>query len=144
MNYTILLIILGMAIVTYIPRMLPLVFMDTEKIPAWIQAILRNVPYAALGALIFPGIFTAHENIWFAVAGGVTAIVVAYLGANLIIVVLSSILVLSGLTIFFRITLFAQSPFLQGLGMELLTIKLASFTLSSAEEPTESSFPDAS
>lgn len=95
MNMTILLIIAGMAIVTYIPRMLPLVFLDANKIPPKLQAILRNVPYAALGALIFPGILTVHENIWFGIIGGITAIIVAYLGANLIIVVLSSIVVLS-------------------------------------------------
>ena len=95
MNMTILWIIAGMAIVTYIPRMLPLVFLDANKIPPKLQAILRNVPYAALGALIFPGILTVHENIWFGIIGGLTAIIVAYLGANLIIVVLSSIVVLS-------------------------------------------------
>ncbi len=91
---TMLLIIAGMTLVTYIPRMLPLVFMDIEKIPSWFQAILRNVPYAALGALIFPGILTVHENIWYGIIGGITAIAVAYLGANLIIVVMSSIAVL--------------------------------------------------
>lgn len=87
----ILLVIAGMAIVTYIPRMLPLVFMDVEKIPLWLQSILRNVPYAALGALIFPGVLTVNENIWFGIIGAATALIVALLGANLIIVVLSSI-----------------------------------------------------
>lgn len=91
---TILFIIAGMTLVTYIPRMLPLVFMDVEKIPGWFQAILRNVPYAALGALIFPGILTVHENIWYGIVGGLTAIFIAYLGANLIIVVMSSICIL--------------------------------------------------
>ncbi len=96
-----LLIIFGMALVTYIPRMLPLVFMDIEKVPDWFKAILRNVPYAALGALIFPGILTVHENIWFGIIGGITAIVVALLGANLILVVMSSIITLMVLSVFF-------------------------------------------
>ncbi|WP_332629370.1 AzlD domain-containing protein [Halalkalibacter flavus] len=94
MSMNMMLIISGMAIVTYIPRMLPLVFLDVERIPSWVQAILRNVPYAALGALIFPGILTINENIWYGVIGGITAIIIAYLGANLIIVVLSSIVAL--------------------------------------------------
>jgi branched-subunit amino acid transport protein len=98
---TMLFLIAGMALVTYIPRMLPLVFMDVEKIPEWFQAILRNVPYAALGALIFPGILTIHENIWYGIIGGITAIIIAYLGANLIIVVMSSIVVLMILSIIF-------------------------------------------
>ncbi|GAE35402.1 AzlD domain-containing protein [Halalkalibacter akibai] len=101
MNTTMLLIIFGMALVTYIPRMLPLVFMDIEKVPDWFKAILRNVPYAALGALIFPGILTVHENIWFGIIGGITAIVVALLGANLILVVMSSIITLMVLSVFF-------------------------------------------
>ncbi|MFC0469352.1 AzlD domain-containing protein [Halalkalibacter kiskunsagensis] len=100
MNMTNLLIIAGMALVTYIPRMLPLVFMNIEKIPAWFQAILRNVPYAALGALIFPGILSVHENIWYGIIGSITAIIVAYIGANLIVVVMSSIVVLMLLSIF--------------------------------------------
>jgi branched-subunit amino acid transport protein len=95
-----LLIIAGMALVTYIPRMLPLVFMDVEKIPTWFQAILRNVPYAALGALIFPGVLSVHENIWFGIIGSITAIIVAYIGVNLIVVVLSSIVVLMLLSVF--------------------------------------------
>jgi len=101
LNTTMLLIIFGMALVTYIPRMLPLVFMDIEKVPDWFKAILRNVPYAALGALIFPGILTVHENIWFGIIGGITAIVVALLGANLILVVMSSIITLMVLSVFF-------------------------------------------
>ncbi|TWI57197.1 AzlD domain-containing protein [Halalkalibacter nanhaiisediminis] len=100
MNMTMIIIIAGMALVTYIPRMLPLVFMDADRIPSWLQAMLRNVPYAALGALIFPGILTVHENIWYGIIGGITAIFVAYLGANLIIVVMSSIAVLMLISMF--------------------------------------------
>lgn len=88
-------LIAGMAIVTYIPRMLPLVLLDASKIPRKLQAILRNVPYAALGALIFPGILTINENIWFGIIGGITAFIISYLGANLIVVVLATITVLS-------------------------------------------------
>ncbi|WP_100404902.1 AzlD domain-containing protein [Bacillus solitudinis] len=100
MNMTILFIIAGMALVTYIPRMLPLVMMNAHNIPTWLQAILRNVPYAALGALIFPGVLSVHENIWFGIIGGGVAVTVAYLGANLIIVVLSSIVALSIFSLF--------------------------------------------
>ncbi|MCM3759845.1 AzlD domain-containing protein [Alkalihalobacillus oceani] len=91
MSTTMLIIIAGMALVTYIPRMLPLVFLNVESIPPWLQATLRNVPYAALGALIFPGIFYIHDNILYGIIGGASAFIIAYLGANLIIVVMSSI-----------------------------------------------------
>ncbi|MBU8908359.1 AzlD domain-containing protein [Desertibacillus haloalkaliphilus] len=88
-------LIMGMAIVTYIPRMLPLVTLNANRIPPKLQAILRNVPYAALGALIFPGILTVNEDIWFGIIGGLTAIIIAYFGANLIFVVIGAIIVLS-------------------------------------------------
>ncbi|WP_026675443.1 AzlD domain-containing protein [Alkalihalobacterium bogoriense] len=101
MELPLLYVIIGMAIVTYIPRLLPLILLDTEKIPPFVQAVLRNVPYAALGALIFPGVLFIHESIWFGIIGAITAIVIAYLGANLIIVVISSIFVLFMYSSFF-------------------------------------------
>ena len=95
MNSHLLWAIIGMAAVTYIPRMLPLVFLNTTKIPKSVQAILKNVPYAALGALIFPGILTVNDDPMLGIIGGVTAFFFAYFGANLIVVVLSSIAVLT-------------------------------------------------
>lgn len=95
MNNSIWFIILGMAIVTYIPRLLPFVFLNPETIPPFLQRILKNVPYAALGALIFPGILLIQENIWFGIAGGLVALIVAYLGAPLVMVVLSAVITLS-------------------------------------------------
>ena len=87
--------IIGMAIVTYVPRMLPLVLFDVNNIHPKIKAMLENVPYAILGALIFPGILMVNDDIWFGIIGAVTAIVAAALGANLIVVVLISIAILT-------------------------------------------------
>ncbi|UCZ52002.1 AzlD domain-containing protein [Bacillus shivajii] len=87
MNMTIVLMIIGMGIVTYIPRMMPLVMLQTESWPTWSKRMLSRVPYAVLGALIFPGILTFHENIWFAMTGALMAIILAYVGAPLILVV---------------------------------------------------------
>lgn len=55
MNSSIVWMIVGMGIVTYLPRMIPLVFLEKLKLPSFIQGVLKNVPYAILGALIFPG-----------------------------------------------------------------------------------------
>lgn len=89
------LIILGMAIVTYIPRVLPLVVINGKEMPPKVKAVLQNVPYAALGALIFPGILFIQDDIWFGIIGGFTAFTVALLGANIIFVVISAITVLT-------------------------------------------------
>ncbi len=101
MSQTMLIIILGMAIVTYIPRVLPLVSMNGKEMPPKVKAVLQNVPYAALGALIFPGILFIQDDIWFGIIGGITALVIALLGANLIIVVISAISVLTMYSLFF-------------------------------------------
>jgi branched-subunit amino acid transport protein len=95
MSNTMIIIILGMAVVTYIPRLLPLVTMNGKVMPPKVTAVLQNVPYAALGALIFPGILFVQESIWFGVIGGLTALIVALLSTNLIIIVVSAIAVLT-------------------------------------------------
>ncbi len=87
--------IIGMSIVTYIPRMLPLVFLSGKELPPFLQGILKNVPYATLGALIVPGIFLVSEDIWFGLIGAVSAFFLAYIGTNVIVVVLGSIVVLT-------------------------------------------------
>lgn len=93
--------IIGMAAVTYIPRMLPFVLFRGKELPAFWQGVLRNVPYATLGALIFPGILFIQEDIWYGLLGAAAAFLAAYLGANVIVVVLGSIAVLSVYSYFF-------------------------------------------
>ncbi|WLD94149.1 AzlD domain-containing protein [Alkalihalobacillus sp. AL-G] len=87
-------VIIGMAAVTFIPRMLPLVAFKMDAIPPFVRGVLKNVPYAILGALIFPGIITFNENIWMGIIGALTAFIAAYFGASLVIIVLCSIVVL--------------------------------------------------
>jgi branched-subunit amino acid transport protein len=87
--------IIGMGVVTYIPRMLPFVALSGIKLPPFLQGVLKNVPYATLGALIVPGIFLIHDDILFGLIGAVVAFVVAYLGANVILVVLGAITALT-------------------------------------------------
>ncbi|MBS4171983.1 AzlD domain-containing protein [Bacillus sp. FJAT-49736] len=95
MSSSVIWIIIGMAIVTYVPRMLPLALFQGKSMPPFLEGILRNVPFAILGALIFPKIFLIQEDIWFGITGAVAALILAFLGANVIVVVLGSIGVLS-------------------------------------------------
>jgi branched-subunit amino acid transport protein len=87
--------IIGMGMVTYIPRMLPFVLFRGKALPSFLQGVLKNVPFATLGALIFPGILLIQEDIWFGILGAAAAFFTAYIGANVILVVLSSIVVLT-------------------------------------------------
>ncbi|PPA72386.1 AzlD domain-containing protein [Jeotgalibacillus proteolyticus] len=96
MNTSILLLIVGMAVVTYIPRMLPLTLLEGKELPEFLQSVLRNIPYAVLGALIFPGILLIREgDIWFGLVGAAAAFTLAIAGANVMVVVIGSILLLS-------------------------------------------------
>lgn len=87
--------VLGMAAVTYIPRAIPLTFLEGRELPPRVQNVLRNIPYAVLGALIFPAIFFVQENIWFGIIGAAAAFSIALTGANVMLVVLGSIAVLA-------------------------------------------------
>lgn len=86
----------GMALVTYIPRMVPLTFLDGKELPPIVSGVLGNIPYAVLGALIFPAIIFVQEgNILFGIIGATTAFLIAFLGGGVMPVVLGTIGVLA-------------------------------------------------
>jgi len=55
-------LILGMAAVTYGPRLLPFVFFSNMRVPRVLDAFLKAIPVAAIGALIIPGVMTASPD----------------------------------------------------------------------------------
>ncbi len=101
MNKEIVIMIIGMAVVTYLPRMLPFVMFKGKELPPFLQGVLKNVPYATLGALIFPAILFIQEDIWYGIIGAAAAFIAAFLGANVIVVVIGSISVLTLYSYFF-------------------------------------------
>ncbi|MBD7909689.1 AzlD domain-containing protein [Sporosarcina gallistercoris] len=93
--------LLGMALVTYIPRMIPLAILDGKKLPPFVTGILSNIPYAVLGALIFPAVFYVQEgNFVFGLIGAATAFLIAISGFGLMTVVLGTIGVLAVYSLF--------------------------------------------
>jgi branched-subunit amino acid transport protein len=88
-----LLLILGMAVVTYLPRLIPALFLDRFSFPAWFERWLKCIPYAALGALIFPGVLLVYgEQPFVGLAGGVVALILSVLELHIILVMTGSIL----------------------------------------------------
>nr|WP_216366429.1 AzlD domain-containing protein [Geobacillus sp. BMUD] len=87
--------IIGMGIVTYLPRLLPFVLLGRVGLPPFWQGVLKNVPYAVLGALIIPDVFFIQEDLLFGVVGFAAAVITAWLGANVMIVVLAAVAALS-------------------------------------------------
>jgi len=59
---TYLAVIAGMALATYLPRMLPLVALSNRRIPPWLADWLDLIPAAILGALLAPGLFAGESR----------------------------------------------------------------------------------
>lgn len=94
--------LIGMAIVTYIPRAFPLTFLEGRKLPPIVTGVLGNIPFAVLGALIFPAILFVQEgNFLFGLIGAIAAFTIAFAGANVILVVMGSIGVLAFYSLIF-------------------------------------------
>ena len=54
-------LVLGMGIVTYLPRWLPLVFLSRRGLPLWLRQWLDFIPVAVLSALILPALVTTGD-----------------------------------------------------------------------------------
>ena len=92
--------ILGMAIVTMVPRFIPAFIMDRLALKPWLNKWLNAIPFAALGALIFPGIMTVIEDApWIGITGGLVAAAIALLNVNVIFSVVGAIVTVYLLTI---------------------------------------------
>ncbi len=86
-------IVVGMSIVTLIPRVLPILIVGRATFPKWVNRFLSAIPYAALGALIFPGILTVNESHpYYGLIGGFVAIILAYLRLPILVVIAGAIL----------------------------------------------------
>ena len=88
----IILIIIGMALVTMVPRVIPAFIVNKLMFKDWINNWLQSIPYAALGALIFPGVlFVKEGQPHIGLIGALVAIILSYIGLNVILVVIASI-----------------------------------------------------
>lgn len=57
--------LLGMMIVTYFPRLLPILFLSGKTLPPLFVAWLRLVPPAVLAAMLFPSLLIHKGKITF-------------------------------------------------------------------------------
>ena len=78
--------ILIMALVTYLIRMLPITLFQKEITNKYFRSFLYYVPYAVLGSMTFPAIFTATSNIASSLFGTIMALILAYKEKSLITV----------------------------------------------------------
>ncbi len=85
-------LVLGMTLVTYIPRALPFLLIGKMNFSGKLEKFLKLIPYTAMSALIFPGIFTvdtAHPQI--GIIGALVAGILAWKKCPVMVCVLSAI-----------------------------------------------------
>ena len=91
MKYVVL--IIGMSLVTYFPRVLPSLFMDRIHLSKRFELFLQLIPYTAMSALIFPNVLYVDKHISVGLMGALCAFVCAWKKIPTILVVIISILV---------------------------------------------------
>lgn len=85
-------LVIGMAAVTYLPRLLPLVTLTKRPLPPLLRRILLYIPYTALGALIIPGVWQAIPGRPEAAMAGIgAAAVCSWFKGSLIVAVIAAV-----------------------------------------------------
>ena len=83
-----------MAVLTYLPRAIPAVLVDKLKFGPKINKFLNLIPYTAMAALIFPGVFTVDsDNYAIGIVGVAAAALLAWRKCPVMVCVLAAIAV---------------------------------------------------
>lgn len=88
MDKDILLLIITMAVTTYLLRMLPFQLMRKKLTNRYLVAFFDFIPYAVLASMTVPAAFFATGSIFTATAGILVALFLAYKGKSLTTVAL--------------------------------------------------------
>ncbi len=87
-------VILGMGLVTYLPRWFPLVFLSRRNLPRWLIEWLDLIPAAILSALLLPDLVTHgtprhlalwQPELWVAIPTFVFALKTKSLGGTVVV-----------------------------------------------------------
>ncbi|MEG1295396.1 MAG: AzlD domain-containing protein [Niameybacter sp.] len=73
-----------MALVTYLPRAIPLILMKKKIQSKFLQSFLYYVPYTVLAAMTFPTIFSSTGSLLSGIVGAGISIGLAFLGGSLL------------------------------------------------------------
>jgi branched-subunit amino acid transport protein len=75
-----------MFIVTYLIRVLPLTLIRGKIKNRFLRSFLSYIPYTVLGAMTFPAMLYAIDNVYAAAAGLLAALTAAFFGKGLLTV----------------------------------------------------------
>ena len=86
------LLMLGMTLVTYLPRALPFILVDKMNFSGKLEKFLKLIPYTAMAALIFPGVFTVDtDQPWIGIIGALVAGILAWKRKPVMVCVMAAI-----------------------------------------------------
>lgn len=89
MQYNPYVYILGMALISFIIRAMPLTLIRKPIRSRLIRSFLHYVPYVTLAVMTFPAILQATEHAWAGLAALVAGLLLAWFGAGLFPVAVS-------------------------------------------------------
>ena len=86
------------AVITYLPRVIPLIFFKKPIENKWFQSFMYYMPYAVLAALTFPAIFYSTNSIYTAIIGTAIALILAYKKVNMAVIAVICVAIVFGLS----------------------------------------------
>lgn len=85
-------LILGMALVTYIPRLIPLLILSEDNVNPKLREFLMYIPYTSLSILLIRGIIISSDEMRIpTIIGIIVAALIAYFKENLVLSVIGGI-----------------------------------------------------
>ena len=84
-NQSLLLVIVIGAIVSFVMRVIPLVFCKEKIKNKFINSFLYYVPYAVMTSITIPAIFTSTSSVISATIGALITIVLCFLGQGMLV-----------------------------------------------------------
>lgn len=91
-------IVIGMSLATMVPRWLSAWVVGRLRLPAWVRRWLNSIPFAALGALVFPGILSVEpKEPAVGLIGGIVAAILAGFRLPILFIIVGAILTVMGM-----------------------------------------------
>jgi len=97
---------LGMAVVTYIPRLLPIMFLASRSLPNYLIRWLSYVPISVLSAMLLPELLIKQDAVDFSLSNiflltAVPTLLVGWLTKSLYLTVLTGMFIIAAYRYFY-------------------------------------------
>jgi branched-subunit amino acid transport protein len=98
---TMLLAVAAMAVVTFLPRFVPLALFNKLIESTYIRSFLHYIPFAVLGSMVFPGILYSVPDIHSAIAGTIAAAILGFFNRGIMTVSVCAVIIVYAFGVLF-------------------------------------------